>query len=456
MRPHTRPEGPARSRHRREDPLPLRPISPPRPTDSPSSDSLSTGSLATAARSSDSLGVVRSRHRLEKAPSGHRPLIWLAGSAAAASLCFGLFVPLSSQASPGVATAASAPLAASRPVPASVVAAVPVVAGSPVIYSAVSAGDGGSAGPVTGGTVVSVTGSGLAGVSGVSFGGNAGTVLSATDTTVTISTPASTDYGTGSVAVSLVDSTGAIVPVASTPADAANAAAAAATAAAASKASSVASLSQAITPLVDAAAPLAAATPTPAPSGAASALASTGAAADTAPAVAVAAGVSPLTFQYVPDPRITAQIGYVRAHWNSYNSAVYGAIGGNDCVNFTSQSLIARGWTMDAEWSYSAAGAGYSSAWSSSTAFAAYLSAHPERATPLTAGESSRVKVGDIVQFDWDRSGDKDHTGIVTRVVKDASGTHLYYAGHTEDSLDKSVEESLANTGGTVSYWSVA
>ncbi|MEB0303397.1 amidase domain-containing protein, partial [Mucilaginibacter sp. 5C4] len=77
-------------------------------------------------------------------------------------------------------------------------------------------------------------------------------------------------------------------------------------------------------------------------------------------------------------------------------------------------------------------------------------------ATPLTAGESSRVKVGDIVQFDWDRSGDKDHTGIVTRVVKDASGTHLYYAGHTEDSLDKSVEESLANTGGTVSYWSVA
>ncbi|MEC5151847.1 amidase domain-containing protein [Cryobacterium sp. GrIS_2_6] len=453
MRPHTRPEGPARSRHRREDPLQLRPISPTRPTDSPSSDSLSTGSRATASRSSDSLGVVRSRHRLEKAPSGHRPLIWLAGSAAAASLCFGLFVPLSSQASAGAANAASAPLAASRPVPASVVAAVPVVAGSPVIYSAVSAGDGGSAGPVTGGTVVRVTGSGLAGVSGVSFGGNAGSVLSATDTMVTISTPASTDYGTGSVPVSLVDSTGAVVPVASTPADAANAATSAATAAAASKASSVASLSQAITPLVDAAAPLAAATP--APSGAPSTLASTGAAADTSPAVA-AAGVSPLTFQYVPDPRITAQIDYVRAHWNSYNSAVYGSIGGNDCVNFTSQSLIARGWTMDAEWSYSAAGAGYSSAWSSSTAFAAYLSAHPERATPLTAGESSRVKVGDIVQFDWDRSGDKDHTGIVTRVVKDSSGTHLYYAGHTEDSRDKSVEESLANTGGTVSYWSVA
>ncbi|MEB0266567.1 amidase domain-containing protein [Cryobacterium sp. 10I5] len=442
MRPHTRPEGPARSRHRREDPLPLHPVSPTQPADS---------------RPTDPLGAVRSRHRLEKAPSGHRPLIWLAGTAAAASLCLGLFVPLSSQASPGAATAASAPRAASRPVPASVVPAVNVAAGSPVIYSAVSAGDGGSAGPVTGGTVVSVTGSGLAGVSAASFGGNPGTVLSATDTTVTISTPASTDYGTGSVTVSLVDSTGAIVPVASTPADAANAAAAAATAAAAAKASSVASLSQAITPLVDAAAPLTAATPVP--SSASGALANTGSgttAGEAAATVSAAASVSALTFQYVPDPRITAQVDYVRAHWSSYNSAVYGSIGGNDCVNFTSQSLIARGWTMDAEWSYSPAGAGYSTAWSSSTAFAAYLSAHPERATPLTAGQSDRVKVGDIVQFDWDRSGDKDHTGIVTRVVKDASGTHIYYAGHTEDSLDKSVEESLANTGGTVSYWSVA
>ena len=438
VRPTTRPESPVRSRHRREDPLPLRSTSP-----APSTPNAAPDTRAT-----------RSRHRLEKAPTGHRPLIWLAGAAATASLCFGLFVPLSSQASPGAAAGASAPLAASRPVPASVTPAVPVVAGGPVIYSAVSAGDGGSAGPVTGGTIVSVTGSGLAGVSGVRFGGNAGTVLSATDTTVTISTPASTDYGTGSVPVSLVDGTGAVVPVASTPANAANAAAEAATAAAAAKSSSVASLSQAITPLADAAAPLVA--PTPAPSSAPGALASTGTtAAETAAAVA-APSVSALTFQYVPDPRITAQVDYVRAHWSSYNSAVYGSIGGNDCVNFTSQSLIARGWTMDAEWSYNATGAGYSTAWSSSTAFAAYLAAHPERATPLAAGQSDRVKVGDIVQFDWDRSGDKDHTGIVTRVVKDSSGTHVYYAGHTEDSLDKSVDESLANTGGTVSYWSVA
>jgi len=440
VHPNTRPEIPARSRHRREEPLPVRSTSPTRSTDSRSTDS----------RPLDSLGAVRSRHRLEKAPTGHRPLIWLAGSAAAASLCFGFLVPLSSQASPGAATAASVALAASRPLPARVTPAVPVVAGSPVIYGAVSAGDGGSAGPVTGGTVVRVTGSGLASVSGASFGGNAGTVLSATDTTVTISTPASTGYGTGSVPVSLVDSTGAVVPVENTPADAANAAAETATAAAAAKSSSVASLSQAITPVADAATPLAAATP--APSSAPSALASAAAGETTA----AAASVTPLTFRYVPDARITAQVDYVRAHWDSYNSAVYGSIGGNDCVNFTSQSLIARGWTMDAEWSYSAAGAGYSTPWSSSTAFAAYLSAHPERATPLTAGQSDRVKIGDIVQFDWDRSGDKDHTGIVTRVVKDASGTHIYYAGHTEDSLDKSVEESVANTGGTVSYWSVA
>ena len=164
---------------------------------------------------------------------------------------------------------------------------------------------------------------------------------------------------------------------------------------------------------------------------------------------------APLSFRYIPDPKVAAQTAYVLAHWKDYNSAEYGRLPGNDCVNFTSQSLIARGWTMDAEWSFNAGTSQYSAAWASSTAFAAYLAAHPNRATALGDDRRAQVKVGDVVQFDWNSSGDRDHTGIVTRVEKTAGSARIYYASHTMDNDFKSVDESLANAGGTVSYWSI-
>ncbi|MBC7443003.1 MAG: amidase domain-containing protein [Ramlibacter sp.] len=172
------------------------------------------------------------------------------------------------------------------------------------------------------------------------------------------------------------------------------------------------------------------------------------------PAAEVAPGG--LTCGYVPDPKITAQTDYVLAHWSDDTSATYGSIADNDCVNFTSQSLEARGWTMDADWSFNPATREYSPAWASSTALSAYLAGHPERATALSDTQRDLVKVGDIVQFDWDASGDKDHTGIVTRVERTDAGIRLFYAGHTTNTNYKSVDESLADAGGDVSFWSVA
>jgi hypothetical protein len=265
----------------------------------------------------------------------------------------------------------------------------------PIVRGSIVAANGASAGPVTGGTVVSVSGADLGTVASVDFGDNAGKVVSVTDKRVTITTPAATGFSTGTVAVTLFDVNGKTVPVV-----------------------------------------------VPAPRAAGSATASV--------------AITPLSFSYLPDPRIAAQMKYALAHWQDYASGSYGRIPGNDCVNFTSQTLIARGWTMDAGWSFNAATFQYSPAWSSSTAFAAYLSAHPERATALTDSQRELVKVGDIVQFDWDRTGDRDHTGVVTRVVKTAGSVRIYYAAHTLDTDFKSVDESLANTGGTVSYWSVA
>ena len=314
---------------------------------------------------------------------------------------------------------AAAPTASATPTPAATILMPAVTTPAvPIIRSTVLAADGTPAGPVTGGTVVTVSGTDLGGVTSASFGDKPAQLVSVTADTVTLQTPATTDLG--AVAVTVFTGAGEPVQVAggtSAPGDDA----------AAGSAATVA-LTQAVESTAGQG--LAAVAP---------------AAAEPAPPA--------LTFTYVPDPRITAQIDYVLAHWQNYNTAAYGSIAGNDCVNFTSQSLIARGWTMDAEWSF---GTGqYSAAWASSTAFAAYLAAHPERATPLTNEQRAEVTVGDIVQFDWDDSGDKDHTGIVTRVEHTAAGVEVYYAGHTNNTDYRSVDESLALAGGSVSFWSV-
>ncbi len=157
---------------------------------------------------------------------------------------------------------------------------------------------------------------------------------------------------------------------------------------------------------------------------------------------------------------VAAQLEYLYAHWQDTASDQFGFLGASDCVNFASQSLLERGWTIDDEWWYSDSGNPYShaTAWISSTAFMRYLAAHPERATPLTDADRASVKVGDIVQFDWDQSGDRDHTGIVTSVTTGADGvTEILYAGHTDATWDRSVDYAITelHPGGVAYYWSL-
>ncbi|GAB3120380.1 hypothetical protein GCM10027056_06760 [Glaciibacter psychrotolerans] len=354
-------------------------------------------------------------------------------------------------------------------------ATVSVVRPAPIVRGALVTAHGESAGPVTGGTVVTVNGKDLSRVASVKFGDTPGTVTAATADTVTITTPPAKDLATGTVEVELFDLDGRQVKVdaAAQPGAAADSSAAAVGTPTAIAPSEIASPEIAVP---DAAVPDAVATPTPAAAPAENA-------GPGKPAASVPADkpVVPLTFSYTPDPKIEAeaaaaaaaaeqaaaqaaaeaarqaaiatQLDYVLAHWSDYNSEEFGVISGNDCANFASQSLLARGWAMDGEWSY---GNGYSAAWASSTALADYFGRHPERATALGADQWDQVKVGDIVQFDWDNSGDRDHTGIVSRVDQTASGVQIYYAGHTNDTDFKSVNESAANTGASVYFWSIA
>ncbi|MDJ0338741.1 amidase domain-containing protein [Cryobacterium sp. PH31-O1] len=162
----------------------------------------------------------------------------------------------------------------------------------------------------------------------------------------------------------------------------------------------------------------------------------------------------------VQSAAVTAQLDYALAHWKleNYNAAEWGILGENDCVNFASQVMIARGWTMDGVWSSPKNGNAYgaSAAWRSSTAFMKYI-ASTGKATALTDQQRDQVKVGDIAQFDWDNTGDRDHTGIVTRVERVGDTTEIFFAGHTLDSDYRSVDTAITvdHPGATAYYWSV-
>jgi hypothetical protein len=171
-------------------------------------------------------------------------------------------------------------------------------------------------------------------------------------------------------------------------------------------------------------------------------------------------GASAVADYSMYSPEVAAQLTYASRHWDETTSEQFGYLDENDCVNFASQTLLARGWAEDDEWWFDESGDPYAhaDAWISSTAFMWYLEDHPERATPLTDDQRASVKVGDIVQFDWDDSGDRDHTGIVTSVETDDDGaTRILYAGHTDPTWDRSVDYAITelHPGGIAYYWSI-
>lgn len=158
------------------------------------------------------------------------------------------------------------------------------------------------------------------------------------------------------------------------------------------------------------------------------------------------------------DAAVQAQLNYALTYWSDYNTDAYGVVTGTDCVNFTSQSLIERGWTMDDAWWASGTGSDFdfSSPWVSSTAFMNYI-ADSGRATALTDDQRDQVKLGDVVQFDWDNSGDRDHTAIVSKIEGSGEDIVIYYAGHTDDTDYRSVDYAITekHPGGTAYYWSI-
>lgn len=151
---------------------------------------------------------------------------------------------------------------------------------------------------------------------------------------------------------------------------------------------------------------------------------------------------------------IIKQISYAKKYYKNPNKKTFGDLGGTDCVNLVSQSLLARGWMLTSDWSYKD---GYTRAWISSTGFRDYLTQHPELATPLNWDQRDKVQVGDVVQFDWDNSGDRDHTAIVSGFTSTKGAREILLASHSPAAFDWSIKEAIAEHGDPthVYFWHI-
>ena len=152
---------------------------------------------------------------------------------------------------------------------------------------------------------------------------------------------------------------------------------------------------------------------------------------------------------------IDAQMAYVDAHWQTRKNPYYMYIASNDCANFVSQSLLARGLTPDSRWHQTDMVP--TRAFVSATSMKSYLKSLPG-VHELTDGQRDQVKLGDVVMFDWNRSGDVDHVGIVDYIERLADGrVKIYFAQHTLHRSFRSVDwvTSIVHPNAFVSYLSI-
>jgi len=153
---------------------------------------------------------------------------------------------------------------------------------------------------------------------------------------------------------------------------------------------------------------------------------------------------------------VVRETAYVERWWRHANPT-YGSLGGTDCVDFTSQALHARGWPMTADWGTSTVlgRRSWTPTWVSSTALMRWLATRPDLASALDDGHRDQVAVGDVAQFDWDASGDRDHTAVVTRVQHEGGRVVVEVAEHSPAGLHDSVDTLIADHGGrgVIHYW---
>jgi hypothetical protein len=108
-----------------------------------------------------------------------------------------------------------------------------------------------------------------------------------------------------------------------------------------------------------------------------------------------------------------------------------------------SQALLARGWTETPDW-YNHAQQDWADAFVHVPSFVDWLDAHPEYGTSkLSLDERDKVKLGDLVVFDWDRDGSLDHIQMVSALVPTSAGIEVKMVGHNLDSDYRDLDHAI-------------
>jgi len=170
---------------------------------------------------------------------------------------------------------------------------------------------------------------------------------------------------------------------------------------------------------------------------------------------------APVTYSRESLTPVDAQLQYAFAHWSTetYNLATYGEFNsvGGDCMNFVSQTLIARGIPMTAGWSFTSP-TKYTGSWIYTPSFENYLLASPELGfTRLTAEQRDQAEVGDIVVFDWNSNDSADHIQIISDIRVVDGKQQILMVGHNLDSNWRDFDTTITvdHPGALAWFWKV-
>jgi len=169
----------------------------------------------------------------------------------------------------------------------------------------------------------------------------------------------------------------------------------------------------------------------------------------------------PLTYSREALTPVDAQLQYAFQHWSreTYNLATYGEFNsvGGDCMNFVSQTLIARGIPMTAGWSFTSP-TDYTGSWIYTPSFENYLLATPEAGfTRLTVDQRDQAEVGDIVVFDWNNNDSADHIQIISDIRVVDGKQQILMVGHNLDSNWRDFDTTITvdHPGALAWFWKV-
>lgn len=148
-----------------------------------------------------------------------------------------------------------------------------------------------------------------------------------------------------------------------------------------------------------------------------------------------------------------AAVSYAYRHWSSYNSSYRSY--SNDCTNFISQAVYAGSWPYDETGSRTAPDTWYYGTFTATTSYS-WAGAHNWYQFTNQSGRAfivsyfSDMLTGDVLQADFGPSpdGNISHTMMVTS----KSGSTIFLTYHTNNTLDRSIDDLLATNPGTNWY----